>query len=72
MLKLCLRLFMLLLFSAEIMQSYSQSVFSEAINSASCRALCTIMNILEELFLKGNNEEVEWKYNVEDNELKER
>jgi hypothetical protein len=43
----------------------------EYINSASCRALCTIMEILEELFLKGKNVEVEWKYNIEDNELKE-
>jgi hypothetical protein len=43
----------------------------EYINSASIRALNDILTLLEKLFLKGNNVNIEWKYNFEDNELRD-
>ena len=41
------------------------------INSASIRALNDILNVLEKLFLKGHDVSIEWKFNFEDNELRD-
>jgi hypothetical protein len=41
------------------------------VNSASTRALNAIMAILERLYLKGFEVNVEWYYNIDDTELNE-
>jgi hypothetical protein len=41
------------------------------INSASIRALNDILSVLEKLFLKGHDVNIEWKFNFEDNELRD-
>lgn len=41
------------------------------INSASIRALNDILTLLEKLFLKGNKLNIEWKYNIDDSELRD-
>ena len=43
----------------------------EYINSASVRALNDILAILESIYMKGLNVVIIWKYNHDDNEIKE-
>jgi hypothetical protein len=41
------------------------------INSASIRALNDILTVLEKLFIKGHDVKIEWKFNFDDNELRD-
>ena len=43
----------------------------EYINSASIRALNDMLTLLEKLFLKGNQLNIEWKFNFDDSELRD-
>ncbi len=43
----------------------------EYINSASIRALNDILTVLEKLYLKGYDMNIEWKFNFDDSELRD-